>query len=451
MTSENDVKVLLGDPRAAVKAMAIPLFIALLVSEVNSFADRVWCSGLGSDAIAAIAVVLPIYLVLTGLGNGLGVGGAAVVSRYIGAGDRSSAQRCASNTILFSLVFGLALTPVLYLLMDPILGIIGADDINGLASEYMVYVVLMTPVLILNGAVAGLLRGEGAAKMAQFMVLMTAVLNIILDPVLIYWMGMGVAGASFATALASFVSTLFGIYLYVSGRTYIRITLNGMRFEKTSLRTVLAVGVPQMLEYTVMYAMNIVLNLIVLMCAGSEGLTIYTVPNCIMEIAIIPAFAVGSALVPVASSAYGQRDLGRISDAYSYSMRLAVVVVTVLVIVAFVFPEPFIHLFTYSPEMESFKGQMIEALRIYSLYLPFFALIPVGSGLLQSIMMPNRSVICAILRNLILISLYLFAAQYSLTAIFWAVVVGEIIGGLMIYLVTHISFRKVSDSWSGTV
>ena len=446
MASDDDVRVLLGDPRKAVKAMAIPLLISLLVAELNSIADRVWCSGLGSDALATIAVVVPIYLVLSGLGNGLGVGGAAVVARFIGAGDRDSACGCALNAAVFSLVFGLLLLPILLPTMDPILSVIGSEDINGLASDYMLYIVLMSPILILNGTMAGLLRGEGAARMAKTMVLITAVVNIVLDPLFIYILDMGVAGASLATLIATSVSTLFGLSLYLRGMTYIHMSIRGFRFNRRHLGTVLAVGVPQMLEYTVMYAMNVVLNLIVIMCAGSVGLTIYTVPNSIMELAVIPAMAIGSALVPVASSAYGQRNTARISEAYRYSLKTAVGVVALLVAVVFVVPEPFLYMFTYTPEMEALRGQMVEAMRIYCLFLPFYAAIPVCSGLLQSIMMPNRSVWCAVVRNILLIILYWIAAQYSLTAIFWAVFLGEVIGGLMIYAVARRSYAVVSCS-----
>lgn len=104
-------------------------------------------------------------------------------------------------------------------------------------------------------------------------------------------------------------------------------------------------------------------------------------------------------------------------------------------------------MFTYNPDMEALRPQMVEALRIYCMFLPAYVLIPVCSSMLQAMMMPNRSVICAVVRNLLLIILYVIAAQYSLTAIFWAVFIGEVIGGLMMYLVANSSFEKVSGGW----
>ena len=92
MSAEDRVDILLGNPRKAVIAMAIPLILSLLVSQVNVLADRAWCAGLGDDAMSAIAVVTPVYLTIVGLGSGIGVGASAVISRMIGADKKEKAS-----------------------------------------------------------------------------------------------------------------------------------------------------------------------------------------------------------------------------------------------------------------------------------------------------------------------------------------------------------------------
>ncbi len=447
MSTEGNISVLLGDPKKALRMMSLPLMLSLLVTEINSIADRAWCSGLGTDALAAIAVVTPIYFVLMGLGNGLGVGAASTIARYIGAEDRKNAEGCARHALVFSIVFGLVLTPFLVLFCRDILVLIGSGDVTDPAYDYMITMVAFTSVLIMNGVVCGMLRGEGAARAATAIMLITACTNVILDPILIYTFDLGISGASYATVISTTLSTLVGLALYASGHTYIRIGRR-VRYDPEQLRSVLSVGVPQMMEFTVMYAMNIVLNYIVLWCAGSTGLTIYSVPNVLMNLAVIPTMAIGSALVPVASAAYGQNDAGKMGLAYRYSLTLSIVLVLALTIFMFAFPDQLLYIFTYSGETELLRAEMTEAMRIYCLYLPFFALIPIGSSMLQAIRMPNRSVICAVVRNLILIALYAVAATDSLYMIFWAVVVGEVIGGFMMYFVAGASFRKVSKTIS---
>ena len=267
MSAEGNVSMLMGDPKKAIRAMTVPLLVALLVIQVNALADRAWCSGLGTDALAATAICAPLYEVITGLGTGLGVGGAAVVSRFIGAGSRREASQGTMQTIIFSLVFGIVLTPILVLFCSDILVAVGSGDVTDVSYDYMIWIMLGTPVFILNGAVAGLIRGEGAARMSTVMMVVLAVANIVLDPVLIYGLDMGIAGASVATVLATVISTLIGLYYYRES-SYIKLGRDDVRFDTAKMRTVLRAGVPQMAEYTVMYAMNLVLNYLVIWCAA---------------------------------------------------------------------------------------------------------------------------------------------------------------------------------------
>lgn len=442
MSAEGNVSMLMGDPKKAIRAMTVPLLVALLVIQVNALADRAWCSGLGTDALAATAICAPLYEVITGLGTGLGVGGAAVVSRFIGAGSRREASQGTMQTIIFSLVFGILLTPILVLFCSDILVAVGSGDVTDVSYDYMIWIMLGTPVFILNGAVAGLIRGEGAARMSTVMMVVLAMANIILDPVLIYGMDMGIAGASVATVLATVISTLIGLYYYRES-SYIKLGRDDVRFDTAKMRTVLRAGVPQMAEYTVMYAMNLVLNYLVIWCAGSEGLAIYSVPSMVVNIALLPAYAVGSALVPVASAAYGRGDKEKMKVAYRYSIRFSAWMVLLLTALLFIIPDPFLYPFTYSDGTEYLRGEMATALRIYSLCIPFYCLIPLGSSMLQALTLPNWSLAMSFVRNVVFIAMYAAGSMVSLYWIYWAVVFGSMVGGLMAYVLAERGFRRM--------
>lgn len=441
MSAEGNVSVMLGDPRRAIRTMAVPILIALVVTEVNSLADRSWCSGLGADALAAVALCSPLYFVITGLGTGMGVGGAATVSRLIGSGDRDRAASAAYQTLLFSLAFGLVLTLPLVMLCEDILVAIGSGDVTGISCDYMVWIMVGTPVFVMNGAVAGLLRGEGAAKVSTMMMAVTAIVNIILDPVLIYVLDMGIAGASVATVIATTVSTVIGIWYYLKAG-YLRREIRSAGPSWTDMRSVLSMGVPQMAEYTVMYAMNLVLNYLVVWCAGSEGLAVYSVPNTVVNLALLPAYAFGSALVPVASAAFGRGDVEKMREGYRYSVTRSIWVVVLLTLVLFLIPEPFLFPFTYSDGTQYLTGDMAEAMRVISLCLPFYAVIPLGASMLQALNLPNWSLAMALARNLVFIAMYAAGAMVSLHWIYWAVVAGSVVGGAMAYVLAARGMRR---------
>ena len=153
MEAEERVSILLGNPRKAIITMAIPIIISLLVSQVNVLADRAWCSGLGDDAMSAIAVVMPVYMTLVGLGSGFGVGASAVISRMIGAADKDRASLSAIQAVIFSLIFGLVMTPIMVFGQDGLLSILGRDNILELTCTYMLPYSFCTILIIFNGTV----------------------------------------------------------------------------------------------------------------------------------------------------------------------------------------------------------------------------------------------------------------------------------------------------------
>lgn len=442
MGAEERVSTLLGDPKKAVIAMAIPIIVSLLVAEVNSLADRAWCSGMGVEALAAISVVRPIYNTYVGIGSGLGVGAAAVISRYIGASEKKDASKCVGQSILLGILFGLILTPILLLLQRPLLEVIGSADVIESTMSYMLPFTSCIVLILLNGVIGGTLNGQGAASLSTTMMMTLAISNMILDPIFIYVFGMGLIGASVATIVATVLSLMLGI-VFLIRKSYLGIDRESLRFDSRNMRSVAVAGVPQMVEFVIMYAMDAVLNMIVISCGGSEGLTIYSTPDAVVAIIIVPAMAIGSALVSVASSAYGQGNADRMHESFKYAFKLGISVMILLVILAELIPSVFMMPFTYSADMESYRQVMSDALRILALYAPLFAFTPICSGYLQAMKYPNRSVIIAIARNLILILFFLIASQYSLFSIFYALDLGHLCGAVIIFTVTYLTYKSV--------
>ena len=444
MTAEENVSILLGNPKVAIRKLAIPLILSLLVSQVNVLADRAWCSGLGVDAMAAIAVVIPIYMTIVGLGSGLGVGASAIISRMIGADSKEKACNAASQALLFGLVFAIILTPILLISQRGILTILGAGDVLDMAESYLTIYSICAIIILMNGAIGGILNGQGATSLSTVMMIVMAISNIVLDPVFIYWLDMGVRGAAIATVIATVFSLLIGAYFIMSRRTYLTIDRSHMKYEKEQMRMVSVAAIPQMIEYAVMYAMNAVLNVIVINTGGSEGLTVYSTPDNLIDLIVIPAMAIGSALVPVASSAFGQKNMDRMKASFRYALMLSLAAVICLAIITEVFSEQALFIFTYSEEMAALRPTMVHALRIMCFYSALFAFTPICSGYLQAMGRPNYSVFCAVWRNLALIGSFILLASFmNMDGIFWGLVLGHSIGAMTILCVALLTQRNV--------
>jgi len=446
MTAEDRVSILLGNPRKAIITMAIPIVISLLVSQVNVLADRAWCSGLGDDAMSAIALVMPVYMTIVGLGSGFGVGASAVISRMIGADDKDKASSSAVQAVIFTIVFGIVMTPILIFGQDGLLAILGKENILPLACSYMLPYSIFTILIIYNGVVGGILNGQGATQYSMMLMAIQAIVNIILDPLFIYVLDMGLQGAAVATVISTVASAILGTLLIISKKTYLPISRYNLHYDGGSMRMLLVAGIPQMLEYTVMYFMDAVLNYIVLLsAAGSHALTIYSVPDNLMNLIVIPAIAIGSALIPVASSALGQKDSNRMRESFRFAFTRGILIVVILSAIVELFPEQCLFIFSYSGEMLDNRPEMVDMLRVMCLYIGLFAFTPLCSGYMQAMGHPNRSLIMALWRNAVLITFYIIAIQQpELTAIAWALVFGHMIGAASIFLMTLYTDRQVS-------
>ena len=160
--SEKDLATMLGDPKKAIAAMTLPMLVSYVVMEVNLFVDTFWTSGLGPEASSAISTVAPLYAIFGAFGVGLGVAASATISFRLGKGDKEGASALAGNTMVLGALVSIAVSAAVFLLMDPLMEFMGADDIADLGREYIMPFVLTSWALILHSVVAGILRAEGA-------------------------------------------------------------------------------------------------------------------------------------------------------------------------------------------------------------------------------------------------------------------------------------------------
>ena len=436
-----DLERMLGDPKAAIRSMFVPLAVSFLVVQINLFVDTSWCSGLGSDASSAVSSISPVYWIVSGLGTGIGIGAATAIARYLGRGDKASADRIASQTIVLSLIIGVISTPILFLLIDPLVFMMGADDILALCRTYIYPQVLAGTLIILDGTVSGIIRAEGAAKRSMVVLLLSAGVNMVLDPIFIYTLDLGLAGAGLATAVAATASAALGLWWYRRGKLYLTLRKKDMRPDMADMKEILYVGIPRSTETILISLMSMIQRIFVIACGGTAAAMFYNIPWRFVSISMVVSQAVGSSLIPVSSAALGRRDYDKAETAYRYSLVVSVGVMTVIAIVLFAFADWLIVPFTYAPTMAQYRDEFAHVLRIYALLIPFMALIDVASSMLQALRMAQISMVSSFLRNLVVIVLLYFASTVSLDAIYWSLVVAEVFGGLLMVWLARSGFR----------
>ena len=427
-----DLEVMLGDPKRAVLMMTLPLILSYAIAQVNMFADTAWCAGLGSSSSTALSTIIPYYWIIVGIGTGIGIGAAASIARHLGRGESDEAESLVIQTLALSIIVGLVITVPLYLSLDPLMDAMSAGDVAEHCREYIVPIIFSSVIFVLNGAVAGLLRAEGAARKSMVMLIMAAIPNMILDPILIYGAGLGLTGAGIATSVSALISTMLGLYWFLSGRMYLRISFRGFRIRWDQFRDVLAVGFPRMVEVFFICFLSIVQRIILIPKLGVMSSAMYNVPWSFVNLVIVISQAAGAALVPVCSAALGARDADKAEEAFRYISKISLISMSAIALVILIFADWFVIPLSMDESLEPYRDIYAYGLRVYMLSIPFLALIDLGGSLLQALRRARFPMYTAFLRNIVLILLITMCT--TMEEVFWSVFAIEVLGGSLNYI-----------------
>lgn len=443
LSPENGVNVLLGEPKKAMRSMVVPIFVALIVVQLNNFVDNIWCSSLGVEAVSAVSLVSTLYFFFPSTGAGIGLGLNVSISNAIGAGDRKRADECASQVFALTAIIATLLIPILLLSMDPLIDLIGGTEIKDLCREYLFPLYVLCPFLILSNILAGMLRGEGKAGESTVMNIATAATNLVLDPIFIFSLDMGVAGASWATMLSSVVAVAIGLWFYYSGKTFVKLRLKGIRFKRERIWDVMYVGTPQVLENNIHSMANLLLMSLIIGCGGTLGLTLYNVPWKTVHLLMVPAMAVAASMVPIISAARGQKDTDKMKQAYIYALKMEVALGLAAMLVAFVLGDFWMYLFSYNGDMVAWHDELVRILWIYIPFMVFYGLISFGSSLLGALKKSQISAATIFIRQALFIVIIFICCQHDMEWVYWGVTVSEILGGVLMTIISKLEFRKV--------
>ena len=277
---------LITNPKKSIIGLSIPMILSLFLTMINNLADAMWVSGLGSDALAAIGIVTPLFIIIIGLGIGLSAGVNSTIARFIGKGDLKNAGNGATHGVILSIIVSIVIPGLILLFLDPLLIAIGGANVLGLAHEYGVYIIAGGFTIIVQNIYCGIYRSENKGVKATLPIGVAAALNIILDPIFIYNMNMGVAGAAIATVLANFIGLLMYLYwAYLKKDT--DIDVRSYSRNVSIYKDIISVGIPASAEQIIMSLFSMVVNIILVMVATTDAVAVYTTVWRLISIGIM--------------------------------------------------------------------------------------------------------------------------------------------------------------------
>ena len=446
-----EVEALLGDPKKAILAIAVPTIVALGAQSINSLVDAIWVSGLGRDALAAVGLFFPLFFIIIGVSAGTGIGAASAISKRIGAENKADAERAASHSVVLVLIMSVVLTVLLLLFLEPIIRVFATGAEEGTVQQCLSYgrpIVVFMTIFMLTGVISNIMRSEGAAKRAMYILILASIINLILDPFFIYdyGLGWGMTGAAMATITAEGVALVAMFYWYfIKKDLYLRFRFKGFKFDGVIIKDIFKVGIPASLQMTIISVVSIFMNLILLKAGGDDGVAIYSSDWRIISILSIPLMGIATGVVPVCAAAFGAGRYDKVKTAYTYALKLSITLMILICAITIIFASQMVYVFTYDPSTEYLRGGMAEFLMIAALFLPFMAMGSTAESLFQSLGMGLKSLTSTIFRNFLMIPLCYVAmiATAGLTFIWWGATLAEVIASSFVIVWSFFVLRKL--------
>lgn len=382
--------------------LAAPAMFSMFVNALYNLVDAIFVGRAdGPVAIAALAIAFPVQQIILAVALMIGQGGASIVSRSLGAGNREDAARTAGTAFALSMAITALVSLVALRRLDTVLVLFGATgEIMEPGTDYLSFILLTAPLLSGTIVANNMLRAEGNPKAAMVIILTGAVLNILLDPVLIFLLRMGIRGAAIATAISQTVAFLLAFWFFAAGRSGLQIRWRHLVPRVSLARDTLTLGIPVFIRQAANSVIATLINNMLAIYGTAVSIAVYGTINRLLIFMFMPMFGMIQAFQPVVGYNFGAQKLQRVRQTVSITVVSLVGYGSIAAGIMFLFPAPLFRLFTTDTRLVE---EGIPALRFIVAMLPFIGVQIVGAGYFQSTGHARPAIILGLLRQVLLL------------------------------------------------
>ena len=443
MSSPKENKMGVMPVKALIISMSLPMMISMLVQALYNIVDSIFVSQVSEAALTGVTLAFPLQTMMIALGSGTGVGINALLSKSLGEKRFDRSDAAANNGILLTLINYVVFAIIAFFVSKPFINSQTSDPVIAeYGNTYLTLVCVFSLGLFCQLTFERLLQSTGRTLQSMVSQITGAVINIILDPILIFGIGpfprLEVAGAAIATVIGQCIAATIGIILNIKTNKDIHISFKGIFHpELTIIKRIYIVGVPSILMMSIGSVMTYSFNKI-LDGFSSTAVAVFGAYFKLQSFFFMPIFGLNNGLIPVLAYNYGARNKQRINEALRFSMILAVIIMGTGTIIFEVFPTLLLRMFDASPQMIEMGD---TALRIIAIHFPVAALCIVVGSLFQAFSKSTYSLIVSLGRQLIVLipAAWLLSLTGVLSNVWWAFPIAEVIS----FILSMTLFRKI--------
>ena len=402
---------------------SVPATIGMVVNALYNIVDRIYIGNapdLGAMGLAGITIGFPIMIILLAIGILFGVGGATLFSIKLGEGKPEEADEALGNAFTVLLISGAVFLIAGQVFLSPLLRLFGASEAVLKYSESYMRVIFFGAVFqVTSMGMNNFLRADGKPKLAMITMFVGAGVNIVLDPLFIYVLRMGMAGAALATILSQCISMVWILSYFLSGRTQHRIRPRMMRLKADVVLKITSLGLPGFILQISNSLLNVVLNQSLMVYGGDLAVSGMGIVNSVQTMLLMPITGLNQGVQPIVSFNFGAKNYGRIKEAEKLAITAATAIVTVGWALTRLFPAQIVSLFNQEPSLVRFGG---FALQTWFWCLPVIGFQILAANFFQAIGRSRSALVLTLTRQVFLLipSILVFSRLWGIDGLLLA-------------------------------
>ena len=423
--------------------LAMPAILAQLINVLYNVVDRIYIGhiqNVGAMALTGVGVTMPLILCISAFAALVSMGGAPRASIMMGKGDKDSAEKIMGNCSAMLVIVAILITGIIQIYGRDILLLFGASESTiGYAWDYMKIYSMGTLAVQLALGLNAFINAQGFATTGMMTVLIGAICNIVLDPIMIFGLRLGVKGAALATIISQTISCIWILIFLFGKKTTLKLKSKNFRLDKTIILPCLALGLAPFIMQFSESILNICFNTSLLKYGGDIAVGAMTILTSVMQFAILPIQGLTQGAQPIISYNYGAKNTKRIKATFILLLKCCLVYTTVMWLACMIVPQVFVGMFTSDLQLLSFSKW---ALRIY---LAAECLLGAQIACQQTFIAlgnAKTSVFLALLRKVFLLIPLIFILPMFLTNQTFAVYLAEPIADVIAVCTTCVLFYR---------
>ncbi len=410
--------------------MSAPMMVSMVVQALYNIVDSIFVAKIEEEALTAVSLAFPVQTLMIALSTGTGVGVNALLSKSLGEGDRDKAGKAAKNGIFMSVVCYIVFMVIGLILVEPFY-LSQTDDVKILTygKQYLSVVCILSIGLFLQMIFERILQATGRTFYTMITQAVGAVINMIMDPLLIFGVGffpeMGVYGAAVATVFGQTVACILAVIFNIKKNTDVSVSFRGFRPDIRIIGTIYKVGLPSIIMQSISSVMVYGMNKILLFVSTPTATAVFGVYFKLQSFVFMPIFGLNNGMIPIVAYNYGAGKRKRLIDTVKYATIVALIIMTLGTLIFETLPRILLGFFEASENMMQIG---VPALRIIAIHFPIAAFCIILGSMFQALGNGIYTMITSLCRQLFVLLpvAYLLSLSGEVGYVWWAFPIAEI-------------------------